>query len=98
VAEAEEGNNVARLPITVASDFDGARLSWDPSDEPLVAGYRVYLGTASGVYSRTVDVGDQTWAWVTSLRRGRTYFFAVTAYDVFGNESPTSEEVSKAIR
>jgi hypothetical protein len=34
---------------------------------------------------------------MTNLPSGQTYFFALSAYDSAGNESPLSAEVSKSI-
>ena len=67
-----------------------------------VAGYRVYYGTSSRTYSQTlgsgVDIGKTTSYTVNGLTSGRTYYFAVTAYDVARNESALSGEVSKLAR
>lgn len=34
------------------------KLAWDPNVEPEVAGYKVYVGEATGAYSRIIDVGN----------------------------------------
>ena len=74
-----------------------ATLSWNANSEPDLGGYKVYLGTASGVYGAPfaalpMDVTSYT---VTGLETGTTYFFAVTAYNSSGAESSFSNEVSK---
>ena len=55
-------------------------LTWDapdPPSEPI--GYRIYQGTASGVYNKTADAGTQlTWT-MQGLEPGKTYYFAATA-------------------
>ncbi|MBI4586768.1 MAG: hypothetical protein HY717_22365 [Planctomycetes bacterium] len=61
-----------------------------------LAGFKVYMGTQSGVYTAAVDVGQVTQHTVTSLAPGTT-FFSVTAYDLSSNESAFSAEVSKTI-
>jgi hypothetical protein len=58
-----------------------------------LAGYKLYYGLVSGTYIHTIDVGNRTTYTVSSLESGRTYYFAVTAYDTFGNESDFSAEV-----
>jgi hypothetical protein len=67
-----------------------------------VAGYRVYYGTTSGNYLQSrgsgVNTGSATKFTATGLARGQTYYFAVTAYDVAGNESGFSAEVSKVVQ
>lgn len=69
-------------------------LSWNPNKESDLAGYKVYYGNPSRSYSTTVDVGNVTSYIVTGLIEGDTYFFAATAYDLTGNESGYSNEVS----
>jgi len=69
-------------------------LSWDPITEPEVAGYMVYYGTASRSYQNQRDAGLNTTYTVANLPEGGTYFFAVTAYDSYANESDFSAEVS----
>ncbi len=71
-------------------------LSWDPNTEPDIAGYKVYWGTSSGVYSQFSDV-SQTTASVSDLTVGVRYYFAVTAYNEAGLESGYSEEVSAIV-
>jgi hypothetical protein len=70
------------------------KMAWDPSPEPLVTGYRVYYGTASGYYTNVVDAGNRTDATVTGLEAGTTYYFAATAYTGAGDESPFSNVTS----
>lgn len=71
-------------------------LQWDPNSETDLAGYKIYYGTASGVYGPPIVVGVQTTFTVAGLPPG-TYFFAVTAYNASGLESGYSNEVSKTI-
>lgn len=68
-------------------------LAWDANTEPDLAGYKVYWGTASRSYQNNADVGNQTTYTVTGLSEGVTYYFAATAYDIYGNESGYSNEV-----
>ncbi len=72
----------------------GVTLTWDANTEGDLAGYRVYVGSASGQYGPPIDVGNVTNYTVTNLSEGQTYFFALTAYDTSGNESGFSNEVS----
>jgi hypothetical protein len=70
-------------------------LAWDASVSPEVVGYRLYDGPSSGNYTNIVDIGPNLYATRENLFRGRTYFFAVTAYDGTGtNESMFSNEVA----
>ena len=69
-------------------------IAWDPNPQPEVEGYKLYHGATSGQYSGASDIGDQTSATLSGLQAGITYFIAATAYDVYGNQSNYSEEVS----
>jgi Fibronectin type III domain len=73
-----------------------ATLTWNPVTDPTLDGYTVYVGTASGLYTRTITVGNLTSYTIDSLTTGTTYFFAITAYNSAG-ESSSSNEVSKSI-
>ncbi|HEX9427987.1 MAG TPA: fibronectin type III domain-containing protein, partial [Candidatus Polarisedimenticolia bacterium] len=72
----------------------GLKLAWDANTEPDLAGYRIRYGTAPGTRTQMVDVGNFTSYTVTGLTAGTTYYFAVHAYDLSGNESLPSSEVS----
>ncbi|MBX3330292.1 MAG: fibronectin type III domain-containing protein [Nitrospira sp.] len=73
-----------------------ATLAWNPVTDLTLAGYKVYVGTTSGLYTRTIDVGNITSYIVDSLPTATTYYFAVTAYNSAGESLP-SNEVSKSI-
>ena len=75
-------------------------LTWTANGEPDLAGYKVYVGTASGTYSFPGSAflpGEVTSYTVSNLPKGQTYFFAISAYDSAGNESTLSAEVSKSL-
>ncbi len=65
---------------------------------PLIslAGYKVYYGTAPGVYT-SIDVGNVSSYQVVGLTKGQIYYFTVTDYDANGVESDYSTVVSKLI-
>jgi hypothetical protein len=69
-------------------------ITWQSNVEPDLSGYRVYIGSSSGVYTSNVNVGNVTSYLVTGITPiQRWYYFAVTAYDTTGNESAFSSEV-----
>ena len=70
----------------------GLFVSWDANDEPDLAGYKVYYGQLSRIYTNCVNVGNVTETVITSFPGGGRCYFAVTAYDDAGNESLFSEE------
>jgi uncharacterized protein YjdB len=64
-----------------------------------IAGYRIYYGTSSGTYSRSVDVtsaGTTPVTYTLNLSHG-TYYFVITAISTDGTESGYSNEVSTTI-
>lgn len=70
-------------------------LSWDAVTDSDLAGYRVYLGAASGQYGSPKDVGNVTQVSRADLGLSDgVYFAAVTATDQAGNESGFSNEVN----
>lgn len=52
-----------------------ATLAWNPVNDTTVGGYKVYVGTATGLYTRTIDVGNVTSYTVESLTTRTTYYF-----------------------
>ena len=81
-----------------SSSSNTASLTWSPDTSTnTLAGYKVYVGTSSGVYSSSVNVGNVTTYAVTNLGIGTTYYFAVSAFNSSGIESGFSNEVSKSI-
>jgi fibronectin type III domain protein/VCBS repeat protein len=69
-------------------------LAWNPTSGPSVAGYRVHESTSTGTYTQTISVGNATTATISNLTAGRTYYFAVCAYNSAGVESAYSNQIS----
>ena len=74
-------------------------LTWNANTESDLAGYKVYRATSSGAYGAPIAaiLGNTTSYTATGLQFNATYFFVVTAYDIAGNESAYSNEVSKSV-
>lgn len=68
-------------------------VAWDPDPDSSVAGYKVYYGTTSGVYTYTIDVKSGTEATLPDLTEDVPYYCVVTAYNALGVESGYSEEL-----
>jgi len=85
------------LTLTQPTTTGSAGLSWTADTEPDLAGYKVYIGTQSGLYNPPITLGTVTTYSATNLASGKTYYFCVSAFDSAGNESPCSAEVSKPI-
>ena len=81
-------------PDPVWAQEASVTLAWLPNSEPDLAGYTVYYGRASGIYEHVLDAGLNTRVTISGLQPGTRYYFVVTAYDAYGNESRPSDEVS----
>jgi len=73
------------------------KLAWNPSPDPIVAGFNIYYGGASGVYTNKTSVGTATNLTISNLVIGTTYYFAETTYSAAGAESALSSEVSYTV-
>jgi hypothetical protein len=80
------------LAVTGAS-AQTVTAAWDRNTDGVTAGYRLYYGTASGVYTANIDSGDTVQAPVT-LAPGSTYYFIVRAYNAASELGPASSEMS----
>jgi hypothetical protein len=83
-----------------APSTGNAILTWSLNSETDLAGYKIYVGTASGLYNfpgSPFAVGATSSYMVTGLPAGQTYYFAISAFDTSGSESGLSAEVSKSI-
>jgi fibronectin type 3 domain-containing protein len=74
-----------------------ALLTWNPSPQTNVTGYKIYSGPASHSYSSVVTVDNVTNATLSGLVPGKTYYYAATAVDAAGNESTFSNEASYVV-
>jgi len=87
-------------PPPPSSAIGSATLLWNANSDSDLVGYKVYVGTQSGLYTfpgSPFTIGTVTSYTILNLPAGQTYFFALSAYDTYGNESPLSNEVSKSI-
>jgi hypothetical protein len=83
--------------ITLAWDAPTANADGTPLSD--LSGFRIYYGNTSPLTpenSTTIDVANGTTHTIPDLDPG-TYFFAVSALDLNGNESELSEETSTEI-
>jgi hypothetical protein len=72
-------------------------LAWNPSADPLVAGFNIYYGGASGVYTNKTSAGAATSLTISNLVIGATYYFAATTYSAAGAESALSGGVAYTV-
>lgn len=87
-------------PSAPAPGRGSATLTWTLNSETDLAGYKIYVGTAPGLYTYSGSpfmIGVAGTYTIAGLPSGQTYYFAISAYDYFGAESTLSTEVSKSI-
>ena len=76
------------------SSSQAVTLGWDPT--PGANGYKLHYGTSSSNYTSVVDAGASTTNRITGLQIGTKYYFAVSAYNDFG-ESDYSTEIAYTV-
>ena len=81
---------LVQLPVFAVQD---AVISWNPSSDTKVVGYKIYYGSSSRAYTSVVDVGNATNVTISGLTEGSTNYFAATTYAAESSESSYSEEV-----
>ena len=92
---------LATLAPAFARDI---QLSWDPSSDPNVIGYKVYYqggsatlplaGTDATNGASPIDAGNATSFTITGLNDSQIYYFVVSAYTADGAESAPSDQVA----
>lgn len=103
-----DGKNIVYLEpftLSVKLGIETAYISWTPPTENSdgtvledLAGYRIYYGTEIGKYNEpiTLDSAEVTTYTIKNLPLPE-YFFTMTAFDIYGNESDFSEIVNKRV-
>jgi hypothetical protein len=96
-------DHIVNCDSTNNNCYSYAALTWeapvtnmDESDLTDLAGYRIYYGEGSDNYTEVLDVGNNICHVIGNLTP-QEWCFAVTAYDIAGNESAISIEVCKFI-
>jgi hypothetical protein len=102
VIESESSNEVclevrdveapaAPTGVTALARDGAVEVSWSPSSERDLAGYRVYRAVPGAAPERVAEVGagESTYR-DTAVAAGATHVYTVTAVDAAGNESPAS--------
>lgn len=62
-------------------------IAWSPSVDHHAAGYRIYIGSEPGLYTRVVDAGGDVKTTIRDLADERTHFLVVREYDARGTET-----------
>jgi hypothetical protein len=83
--------------LTPTVEAASVSLGWSASPDPLVTGYEVWYGEASGVYTAGANVGSNLSATVSGLTPGLTYYFVATSYYASGDASVFSNEITNQV-
>jgi len=88
--------SILSLGLSAPAMASSVKLQWDPVTAPGLAGYKIYYSDTSSTLGTTtaIDVSTQTIASIDGLDPGKSYQFAVTAYDTTGTESSFSNVVT----
>ncbi|MFC5469900.1 transglycosylase domain-containing protein [Cohnella suwonensis] len=93
----EDGAAPSSPTHVVVESMNGvARITFTPSPQADVAGYRLYRSINGGAYEKveaSVFAGDEA-KFANFVSGGNSYSYYVTAVDVGGNESPPSEKIA----
>lgn len=79
--------------LTISVAVSSVELVWDRNTEPDLAGYRVYRATGAGAFEKIADVSQIPSYSDHSVEHGKTYRYAVLAFDLAGNSSARTEPV-----
>ncbi len=82
--------------LHAAPGFQSLDVGWDAHPNPDVDGYRLIIGTAPGVISRTIDVSATVSTLLGGLTPGETYYLWVEAVDNATGRTSRSEAISAA--
>jgi hypothetical protein len=69
---------------------ESVELSWERNTEPDLAGYRIYRAPADGPFESIAEVSQVPSYSDRAVEHGKTYRYAVSAFDQAGNESAKS--------
>jgi hypothetical protein len=85
------GAPAAPTGVAAVLRAEGIELSWSPSTEADLAGYRVYRGAPGAVPERVAELSPAEPRFVDAKPpAGGILVYSVTAFDSAGNESPRS--------
>jgi hypothetical protein len=90
------------LPVTLNPVTVGPAgtviLNWETSTENNISGYKIYYGQETRSYTTIIDAGNVRTYSVSGLIAGQLYYFAITAYDNYNQESDFSSEQQAVIQ
>jgi fibronectin type 3 domain-containing protein len=78
--------------LTAITGTNSIELAWERNTEPDLAGYRIYR-SSGGAFEKVGESAEAPSFSDRKVEAGKTYRYAVSAFDKNGNESKRSEEV-----
>jgi len=107
-AESEKSSEISIVPrdvfppappkgIQASLAPNSIELNWDRNAEPDMAGYRVYRAEGGGAFEKVADIQAIPSYSDRSVEHGKTYHYAISAFDQAGNESPRSAPLDVAM-
>lgn len=102
-AQAQESSTTTLPPvprepeniISTTNEFVSVSLTWNPSPDGGIAGYKIYRGTTNGSYDYHQWVGSNTFTvTMTNVPKRETSYYAATAVGTNQMESDFSNEIS----
>jgi VCBS repeat-containing protein len=93
LALAAFGHNLEGAIAPPSSSLYTITLGWDAVPETNIQGYRIFVGTETQQYTRSLDTGLELTFPVDDLEAGETYYFTVRAVSTTGVESVDSQEL-----
>jgi len=91
-------NSSKRFFAVFLNSSSSLMLAWDASTSSDVTGYRLSYGGASGQYTNSIQIGNQTAGTIDGLAEGHTYYFTAKAIGSTGLESLPSNEVAYTMK
>src|SRR5262249_30901180 len=93
-----KSSNVSTAPKALTLSWSAPTDNTDGSPLVDLKGYKIRIGTSSGVYTQTVNLDNAGLdRYVLDNLSAGTYYFAISAYNSAGTESPLSGEITTTL-
>ena len=84
--------------LHAAAAPESVELTWEQDTDSDLAGYRVYRAVGDGAFERVAEVSQVPAYSDRAVEHGKTYRYAVSAFDQVGNESQRSAPVEATLQ
>src|ERR1700677_1222781 len=92
-----QGSGLSVDATSQLSKAQSVAIAWNPSVSPNVAGYDIYYGGVSGIYTNELFAGNVTNITIPGLEGGDTYYFLATAVSSAGVQSTFSSQLAYTV-